>query len=182
MDSRTVFVLWMLLLSTSTGIKLDGNGYVDIVIAISSRVPQDHTLVDKIKEMFTEGSLYLYEALDKKVYFRETTILVPPQWNSKDFTKARTESFEKAKIIIDNPNPVYGDEPYTNQYGECGAEGQYIHLTPNFLRDKTLINIYGAKGRVLVHEWAHLRWGVYDEYSEEKPFHYSNGKIEATRL
>ncbi len=36
----------------------------------------------------------------------------------------------QAKIIIDNPNPVYGDEPYTNQYGECGAEGQYIHLNP----------------------------------------------------
>ncbi len=50
MDSRTMFVLlWMLLSSTSTGIKLDGNGYVDIVIAISSKVPQDNTLVDKIK-------------------------------------------------------------------------------------------------------------------------------------
>ncbi len=33
-----------------------------------------------------------------------------------------------------------------------------------------------------MHEWAHLRWGVYDEYSEEKPFYYSNGHIEATRL
>ncbi|XP_073674204.1 calcium-activated chloride channel regulator 1-like [Garra rufa] len=182
MGPRTVFfLLWMLLSSTSTGIKLDGNGYVDVVISISSRVPQDNTLIDKIKEMVTEGSLYLYEALDKKVYFKEATILVPPQWNSKDFTKARTESFEKAKIRIDNPNPAYGDEPYTNQYGECGAEGEYIHFTPNFLRDNTLIKPYGSKGRVLVHEWAHLRWGVYDEYSEEKPFYYSNGNIEATR-
>jgi len=50
MDSRKVFVLlWMLLLSTSTGIKLDGNGYVDVTIAISSKVPQDNTLIDKIK-------------------------------------------------------------------------------------------------------------------------------------
>uniref|UniRef100_A0A8C1YAB4 Calcium-activated chloride channel N-terminal domain-containing protein n=1 Tax=Cyprinus carpio TaxID=7962 RepID=A0A8C1YAB4_CYPCA len=50
MDSRMVFVLlWMLLLSTSTGIKLDGNGYVDVVIAISSNVPQDNRLIDKIK-------------------------------------------------------------------------------------------------------------------------------------
>ncbi len=30
-------LLWMLLSSTSTGIKLDGNGYVDVVIAISSK-------------------------------------------------------------------------------------------------------------------------------------------------
>ncbi|XP_016100338.1 epithelial chloride channel protein-like [Sinocyclocheilus grahami] len=181
MDSRSLFVLlWMLLSSTSTGIKLDGNGYVDVVIAISSRVPQDDTLIGQIKDMVTEGSLYLYEALDKKVYFKEATILVPPQWNSTYFTKARTESYGKAKIIIDNANPAYGDEPYTNQYGECGAEGQYIHFTPNFLRDTTLIKPYGPKGRVLVHEWAHLRWGVYDEYSEEMPFYYSNGNIEAT--
>ncbi|XP_051717358.1 LOW QUALITY PROTEIN: calcium-activated chloride channel regulator 3A-1-like [Ctenopharyngodon idella] len=182
MDSRTVFVLlWMLLSSTSTGIKLDGNGYVDITIAISSRVPQDNTLIDKIKDMVTEGSFRLHQALDKKVYFKEATILVPPNWNSKEFTKARTESYEKAKIIIDNANPAYGDEPYTHHYGECAAEAQYIHFTPNVLRNDTLIKTYGSRGKVLVHEWAHLRWGVYEEYSETKPFYSSNVRIEATR-
>uniref|UniRef100_A0A673KU12 Si:ch211-116o3.3 n=1 Tax=Sinocyclocheilus rhinocerous TaxID=307959 RepID=A0A673KU12_9TELE len=162
MDSRTVFVLlWMLLSSTSTGIKLDGNGYVDVVIAISSKVPQDIRLIDKIKEMVTEGSFYLYDALDEKVYFREATILVPPQ--------------------IDNANPAYGVEPYTNQYGECGAEGEYIHFTPEYLLNDTLIELYGSRGRVFVHEWAHVRWGVYDECNGEKPFYHSNGHIEATR-
>ncbi|KAF4103937.1 calcium-activated chloride channel regulator 1-like [Onychostoma macrolepis] len=182
MDSRTVFVLlWMLLSSTSTGIRLDGNGYVDVVIAISAKVPQDNRLIDKIKEMVTEGSFYLYNALDKKVYFREATILVPPEWNGTDFTKARTESFGKAKIRIDNPNPAYGVEPYTNQYGECGAEGEYIHFTPEYLLNDTFIQLYGSRGRVFVHEWAHVRWGVYDECNGEKPFYHSNGRIEATR-
>jgi len=32
-----------------------------------------------------------------------------------------------------------------------------------------------------VHEWAHLRWGVFDEYSETQPFYHSKGRIEATR-
>ncbi|XP_073674125.1 calcium-activated chloride channel regulator 4A-like [Garra rufa] len=182
MDSKTMFVLfWMLLWSTSTGIKLDGNGYVDIVIAISSRVPQNKTLIDKIKEMVTKGSFYLYDALDKKVYFKEATILVPPQWNGTSFTKARTESFEKAKIRIDNPNPAYCNEPYTNQYGECGAEGEYIHFTPEYLLNDIFIQLYGSRGRVFVHEWAHLRWGVYDEFNREMPFYHSNGRIEATR-
>ncbi|XP_048028179.1 calcium-activated chloride channel regulator 1-like [Megalobrama amblycephala] len=180
MDSRTVLVLLWMLLSSSTGIKLDGNGYVDVTIAISSRVPQDNTLIDKIKDMVTKGSIHLHQALDKKVYFKEATILVPPHWNSKDFTKARTESYEKANIRIDNANPAYGDEPYTLQYGECGAEAQFIHFTPNFLRNDTLIKTYGSRGKVLVHEWAHLRWGVYDEYSDTKPFYYSNGRIKAT--
>uniref|UniRef100_A0A8C1LP08 VWFA domain-containing protein n=1 Tax=Cyprinus carpio TaxID=7962 RepID=A0A8C1LP08_CYPCA len=182
MGSRMMFVLlWMLLSSTSTGIKLDGNGYVDIVIAISSKVTQDNRLIDKIKEMVTEGSLYLYHALDEKVYFREATILVPPEWNGMNFTKARTESFGMAKIRIDNANPAYGVEPYTNQYGECGAEGEFIHFTPEYLLNDTFIQLYGSKGRIFVHEWAHLRWGVYDECNGEKPFYHSNGRIEATR-
>ncbi|XP_059370713.1 calcium-activated chloride channel regulator 1-like [Carassius carassius] len=173
MDSRTVFVLlWMLLLSTSTGIKLDGNGYVDIVIAISSKIPQDNRLIDEIKEMVTEGSFHLYDALYKKVYFREATILVPPHWNGTNFTKARTETFGKAKIRIDNANPAYGVEPYTYQYGECGAEGEFIHFTPEYLLNDTLIELCGSRGRIFVHEWAHLRWGVYDE---------CNDRIEATR-
>ncbi|XP_073674111.1 calcium-activated chloride channel regulator 4A-like [Garra rufa] len=180
MDSRTVFVLlWMLLSSTSTGIKLDGNGYVDIIIAISSKVTQDDRLIDKIKEMVTEGSVYLHEALDKKVYFKEATILVPPHWNTMHVTKARTESFERAKIRIDNS--AQGDEPYTKQYDECGKEGDYIHFTPNYLLNDTIIQLYGLRGKVFVHEWAHLRWGVYDETNDKKPFYYSNHRIEATR-
>ncbi|XP_067221402.1 calcium-activated chloride channel regulator 1-like isoform X2 [Chanodichthys erythropterus] len=181
MDSRTVLVLLWMLLSSSTGIKLDGNGYVDVTIAISSRVRQDNTLIDKIKDMVTKGSTHLHQALDKKVYFKEATILVPPHWNSTEFTKARTESYENANVRIDNANPAYGDEPYTLQYGECGAEAQFIHFTPNFLRDDTHIKTYGSRGKVLVHEWAHLRWGVYDEYSETNPFYHSNGRIKATR-
>ncbi len=50
--------------------------------------------------MVTEGSVYLYEALDKKVYFKEATILVPSHWSSKDFPKARTESFEKVLSML----------------------------------------------------------------------------------
>uniref|UniRef100_A0A8C2H4Z6 Chloride channel accessory 1 n=1 Tax=Cyprinus carpio TaxID=7962 RepID=A0A8C2H4Z6_CYPCA len=174
MDSRTKFVLlWMLLSSTSTGIKLDGNGYVDVIIAIGAKVPQDDRLIDIIKDMVTEGSVYLYEALDKKVYFKEATILVPSHWKSKNVTKARTE--------IDNANSTYGDQPYTKQYGECGTMAEYIHFTPEYLLNDAVIQLYGLRGRVFVHEWAHLRWGVYDEYNKEKPFYHSNGRIEATR-
>ncbi|XP_043115262.1 calcium-activated chloride channel regulator 3A-1-like [Puntigrus tetrazona] len=180
MDLRKVIVLlWMLLSSISTGIRLEENGYVDIVIAIGSKVPQDDRLIDKIKEMVTEGSVYLYEALDKKVYFKEATILVPSYWSSTDFLKARTESFEKANIRIDNS--ARGDGPYTKQYDKCGAEGQYILFTPEYFLNDIAIQHYGPRGKVLLHEWAHLRWGVYDEYGQEKLFYYSNHHIEATR-
>lgn len=52
----------------------------------------------------------------------------------------------QAKIRIDNANPSYGVEPYTNQYGECGAEGELIHFTPEYLLNDTLIEIYGSRG------------------------------------
>lgn len=42
-----------------------------------------------------------------------------------------------------------------------------------------------STGRVFVHEWAHYRWGVFDEYSNDMPFYVSrNSKaasVEATR-
>ncbi|XP_067222280.1 calcium-activated chloride channel regulator 3A-1-like isoform X2 [Chanodichthys erythropterus] len=128
--------------------------------------------------MFTEGSIYLHQALEKKVYFKEATILVPPNWSGVKFDRASTESYEKAKIRIDNADSI---EPYAHQYGECGDEAQYIHLTPNYLLNDSVIQLYGPRGKVLVHEWAHLRWGVYDEYSETKPFYLSNLRPAATR-
>ncbi|XP_073671679.1 calcium-activated chloride channel regulator 3A-1-like [Paramisgurnus dabryanus] len=177
MDSRLI-VLWMLLSSSCTGIQLEGNGYTDIVVAISSGVPQDNALIERIKDMFTEGSMHLFEAMDNMVYFRNVTILVPPHWSSKDFTKATTESYEKAGIRIDKANPGYGDAPYTKQYEDCGSENEYIHFTPDFFLNDD--HFYGSRGRVLVHEWAHLRWGVYNDYNEENPFNFSNG-VQATR-
>ncbi|XP_068095971.1 calcium-activated chloride channel regulator 4A-like isoform X2 [Hyperolius riggenbachi] len=88
----------------------------------------------------------------------------------------------KADIKIDNPSQNYGDDPYTKQYGGCGEQGEYIHFTPNFITNDSLISVYGPRGRVFVHEWAHLRWGVFDEYSLDDPFYIaSNLKVEATR-
>ncbi len=52
----------------------------------------------------------------------------------------------QAKIRIDHANPAYGVEPYTNQYGECGAEGEFIHFTPEYLLNDTLIKLYGSRG------------------------------------
>lgn len=43
------------------------------------------------------------------------------------------ETFEKARIIVGPANPVWGDVPYTIQPGLCGEEGDYVHLTANYL-------------------------------------------------
>ncbi|XP_036413642.1 calcium-activated chloride channel regulator 1-like [Colossoma macropomum] len=168
-------------LGPNTGIRLDGNGYTDILVAINPAVPQNENIIKQIKAMITSGSEYLLKALDNKVYIKDVKILVPPNW-SGTYEKAKRETYDKANIIIDSPNPAHGDEPYTKQMKGCGEESEYIHFTPNFLLNDNLLNAYGPRGRLFVHEWAHLRWGVFDEYNEQEPFYFSvNQQIQPTR-
>ncbi|XP_018411400.1 PREDICTED: epithelial chloride channel protein-like [Nanorana parkeri] len=168
--------------SKSSMVNLTNGGYDDIVIAIHPGIPESAELIQKVKDMVNEATHYLFNATQKKLFIRSAKILIPFTWSKQNYTKRRTETYDKADIIIANPYLKYGDDPYTLQYGGCGEPGKYIHLTPNFLLNDTLLSAYGPRGRVFVHEWAHLRWGVFDEYNFEKPFYVSNdSKVEATR-
>uniref|UniRef100_A0A8C8UE50 VWFA domain-containing protein n=1 Tax=Peromyscus maniculatus bairdii TaxID=230844 RepID=A0A8C8UE50_PERMB len=166
----------------STIVHLNNNGYEGVVIAINPSVPEDERLIQSIKEMITQASTYLFEATKRRFYFRNESILVPMTWKSKsEYLTPKRESYDQADVIVADPNLKYGDDPYTLQYGQCGDRGQYIHFTPNFQLTENL-PMYGPRGRVFVHEWAHLRWGVFDEYNRDRPFYMSEkNTIEATR-
>ncbi|KAM4873063.1 calcium-activated chloride channel regulator 1-like [Thomomys bottae] len=166
----------------SSMVKLYDNGYDGIVIAINPNVAEDENLIQNIQKMVTEASTYLFHATKQTVYFRNVSILIPMTWKSKsEYLLPKQESYEQADVIVAYPYLKYGDDPYTLQYGQCGEKGQYIHFTPNFLLTDNLA-IYGPRGRVFVHEWAHLRWGVFDEYNVDRPFYISRkNTIEATR-
>ncbi|XP_038167448.1 calcium-activated chloride channel regulator 3A-1-like [Arvicola amphibius] len=166
----------------SSMVHLNNNGYEGVVVAINPSVPEDERLIQSIKEMVTQASNYLFEASKRRFYFRNVSILVPMTWKSKsEYLMQKRESYDKADVIVADPYLKYGDDPYTLQYGQCGDRGQYIHFTPNFLLTDNL-RIYGPRGRVFVHEWAHLRWGVFDEYNTDQPFYMSRKNVlEATR-
>ncbi|KAB5550043.1 hypothetical protein PHYPO_G00049120 [Pangasianodon hypophthalmus] len=176
-----IVLLFLSALGPVTTIRLDGNGYTDILLVISPTVPENEDIINQIKEMIVNGSDYLFEALDHKVFFKEVKILVPPNWTTGKYDRATTETFDKGRIRIDDPHPAFGDDPYTHQTQGCGIEAEYIHFTPNFLLNNDLIKVYGPRGRVFVHEWAHLRWGVFDEYNKKEPFYLSAGQIQPTR-
>ncbi|XP_075040146.1 calcium-activated chloride channel regulator 1-like [Mixophyes fleayi] len=185
MALRNIFVLVLVFqvftISKSSMVKLTNGGYEDIVIAINPRVGEDLTLVEKIKDMVKEATGYLFDATKKRLYIQNVKILLPFSW-SGTYTVPKTETYDKADIIIASPSLKYADDPYTQQYEACGKQGNLIHLTPNFMTDDNLISVYGPRGRVFVHEWAHLRWGVFDEYNLDQPYYIAqNGKIEATR-
>ena len=50
--------------------------------------------------------------------------------------------------------------------GGCGSTGEFIHLTPDYLMhiNGTSETQFGPHENVFVHEWAKLRYGVFDEY------------------
>uniref|UniRef100_A0A8D0LAB6 Calcium-activated chloride channel N-terminal domain-containing protein n=1 Tax=Sphenodon punctatus TaxID=8508 RepID=A0A8D0LAB6_SPHPU len=182
--NRLVLLLALQLLYTMrvSMVQLNTGGYEDIVIGINPKIPEDNRIIENLKRLL----LTYFHATKQRFYFKMVKILIPLTWKTKpEYLRVRTESYDKAEIIVADPFLKYGDEPYTLQYEGCGEKGRYIHFTSNFLLNETLVDVYGPRGRVFVHEWAHLRWGVYDEYNYDAPFYVSAGsgttKVEATR-
>ncbi|XP_052034442.1 calcium-activated chloride channel regulator 4A [Apodemus sylvaticus] len=179
-----VFLLLLHLLqgSDTSLVRLNENGYENIIIAIDPAVPEDVTIIEHIKEMVTKASTYLFEATEKRFFFKTVSILIPESWaNSPQYRRPKQESYRHADVKIALPVLEGRDEPYTRQFTQCGEKAEYIHLTPDFVLGRKQ-NEYGDSGKVLVHEWAHLRWGVFDEYNEDQPFYSASSKrIEATR-
>ncbi|KGL85220.1 Calcium-activated chloride channel regulator 2, partial [Tinamus guttatus] len=134
------------------------------------------------QEVITEASLHLFNATRGRAHFRSVKILIPPTWTEKGYEAPKHESYDTADVIVAPPYWKHGDDPYTLQPGACGQMGKYIHFTPNFLVNDNLMDIYGSRGRVFVHEWAHLRWGVFDEYDSERPFYVTaRNQVKVTR-
>ncbi|KAJ8028766.1 Calcium-activated chloride channel regulator 1 [Holothuria leucospilota] len=171
--SVTSFLSLTEALTKPSGIKLVDNQYTGIVVAIHEDEPQNNALIESIKSMFVRASSYLYHATKKRAFFKEVTILIPSTWSDDpSYGKVCNESFRDADVIIAPPNPRFSPKedlpppPYTNHYGGCGKQGIHIHFTSRFLLDRSLEDIFGDFGRLLVHEWGHFRWGLFNEYPD----------------
>ncbi|NWX81957.1 CLCA2 regulator, partial [Nothoprocta pentlandii] len=161
---------------------LRGGGYEGLVAAVHPRVGEDAELLARLQEMITEASFHLFNATRGRAHFRSVKILIPPTWTEKGYEAPKHESYDTADVIVAPPYWKHGDDPYTLQPGACGQTGKYIHFTPNFLANDNLMDIYGSRGRLFVHEWAHLRWGVFDEYDSERPFYVTaRNQVKVTR-
>ncbi|KAM5159944.1 calcium-activated chloride channel regulator 4-like [Callospermophilus lateralis] len=175
-------VIFLIQRSKTSLVRLNDNGYEGLVIAIDSGVPEDGKLIEKIKDMVTTASTYLFEATEKRFFFKNVSILIPENWKENpQYRRPKHETYKHADVRVAAPALPGRDKPYTRKFTECGEKGEYTHFTPDFILGRKH-NEYGPSGRVFVHEWAHLRWGVFDEYNEEKPYYFSKSKkIEATR-
>lgn len=177
-------------LTKPSGVKLRNNGYTGIVVAIHPEEPENPELIEIIKRVFVNGSAFLHTATRKRAYFKEVTILVPLTWSSHpSYGSPGNATLDGADVLIAPRNPKYALQedgpaaPYTKQFEGCGKTGLHIHMTSSFLLNHAQLQpLYGDYGRVLVHEWGHYRWGLFNEYPDPiadpdnvEHFYYSAG-------
>lgn len=166
-------------------ITVDNRGYKGILVAIHNTVPEDEDLINNLKVLFTKASEFLHNSTKNQVHFKEVTIAIPSSWPWKpEYEALPGNFFSSAHVRVDHANPEYGDIPYTLQTGGCGEPGQYIHLTPRFVRELEgeTKEIFGMPERQLIHEWAHLRYGVFDEYGSPGDLRYPMFYIEKGKV
>eukprot|EP00118_Oscarella_pearsei_P002569 m.10908 g.10908 ORF g.10908 m.10908 type:complete len:933 (+) comp22777_c0_seq2:260-3058(+) len=163
---------------------LQDNGYRNLVVAIGENVPESAGLLQEITTAFTKASSYLYAATKQRAYFHQVTILVPESWQSKSTysTPTNGETFGNAEIRIDLPAVSGDNTAYVLSRGlVCGMEGEYMHVTPERLTEERY-KLASPPYKMLIHEWGHLRWGVFDEYGlgQDAAYLSSIGKTEGT--
>ncbi len=128
--------------------------------------------------MIRIGSRKLFEATQNYSYIHSVNILLPVGWDVEGAIVSSEYFYEDGDVRVNLQNPLYQDTPYTVQPGGCGDRGDYIHLTPDFLRNMNTssMQFFGPADKIFVHEWAKLRYGVFEEYGypgdEQFPLFY----------
>ncbi|XP_071112483.1 calcium-activated chloride channel regulator 3A-1-like [Haliotis cracherodii] len=184
---------FLLLLPLATGcgrgvVHIKDNEYRGILIAIEDSVPEDYSLIEKLQSIFTNASQYLYRVTRQRAYFGDITILVPRSWSDRPQYEPQTkETVDKSDILIDQSDDRFshGNRPFVIKTTPCGELGHYMHLTPAYVLNDTVAAPYGPYDKTIIHEWGHLRYGVFDEYPDERSsqqfYAASNGEIEGIR-
>ncbi|WAR27531.1 CLCA4-like protein [Mya arenaria] len=172
-----ILVIFLTVFSFTSAIILKDNGYEDVNIVIQDSVEQNWTLIERIKNVFTNASQHLFEATENRVYYRKINIIVPKTWTVTSETSFKVPSLTLTGYVTVEDGNL--QSPYVKQQ-ECGKEGQYMYLTPSFLLT-TGPTKWGNHESVIVHEWGHLRWGLYDEYGLQSKFYQHAGTWEPVR-
>ncbi len=157
---------------TINAIKISSDGgYTDIVIQIDDQVPEDHCpeILQNLKKLLTESSHALYNALGQKVYFKSATIVIPKSW--RDSMCQTVIHQPKGNIPYKGPqfhvrpsHAFYGGRPFTQQSKGCGQPGDFVGLPYEFLTTwNQTWSTFGDPAKLFVHEWAKLRYGIFDQ-------------------
>ena len=96
------------------------NGYEDVVVSIHPDVPDTYAneIINGIKDFISDGSKRLFNATKGYAYIKSVKILLPITWNNYPNVELTDEYiYEDGMIVVNSPNPLYLDTPYTLQLG-----------------------------------------------------------------
>ncbi|XP_077495680.1 calcium-activated chloride channel regulator 1-like [Amblyomma americanum] len=162
----------LLLLTNVASLEIDtaDGGYKDLLIAIHKDVAYNESIVTNIKELLQSSSEFLHRATNGRVYFKHVTIHFPNTWPKRSSARPVSgSSFERSDLRVELPGSVHEDRPFTIQTRPCGQPGDFIQIPPAFLAELKASTTakYINPAYVFVHEWAHYRYGVFDEYGSQ---------------
>ncbi|KAI9559851.1 hypothetical protein GHT06_013858 [Daphnia sinensis] len=161
---------------STSHVTLTTDGYQNVVVAIDensgfANCQQD---LEKIKLrlyiIIRSTSVSFGQGLERPAYFGDVTIILPNSWvrdpicstlmKLTNLTQLPWPRNHSADIRFTPDHPVFGDQPHSFQYGGCREPGLPINVPSTFVVSN-ITNV--TKARIMAREWAHYRYGVFDE-------------------
>ncbi|XP_022234979.1 calcium-activated chloride channel regulator 1-like, partial [Limulus polyphemus] len=137
---------------------------------------------DFLQNVIKKASELLFNATERRAYFGEVNFLLPSTWEDEDVlpTKinvlnATWEVYSTSNVRVSSSNGGSRNSMYTQHSRGCGEFGERIHIPMGIMSifDENFL------ARMFLHHWAHLRYGVFDEFSsvnsEASPNCYFDG-------
>ena len=95
-------------------------------------------------------STQLYDATGGRGRFGSLRILVPASWSNEECLLRRNilshyPHGRSADFYVDSPHPLFGAEPWTQQFGQCGISGLNIRLPFPLIVDEPRISVLSRK-------------------------------------
>ncbi|XP_071548015.1 LOW QUALITY PROTEIN: calcium-activated chloride channel regulator 1-like [Panulirus ornatus] len=155
-----------------SGVELVNGRYEDMVIALDPQMEMDvvgGAMQQNLQNLVDEMGSAMTASTEGRLSLASVRVVLPHWWNiTSGITLTSPDenfSWRNSDIRLVEPRDDTGTYiPNTLQAGQCGVPGHYITIHTNFL-DPVYANAnYGPQGYVLMHEWAHYRWGVWEEY------------------
>ncbi|XP_075526811.1 calcium-activated chloride channel regulator 1-like [Dermacentor variabilis] len=165
--AAVVCLFCVLRAATAVEIDTSDGGYTNLVVAIDKDVPYNESIIENIKALLQSSSEFLHRATGGRVYFKRVVIDIPHTWpERKNAWKIPWNTFHRSDVRVSLSSSTRAKHPFTKQVKPCGHRGEFIQLSSEFLAELNASTTakYTNPAYVFVHEWAHYRYGVFDEY------------------
>lgn len=98
----------------------------------------------------TSVSTQLYDATGGRGRFSSFRILVPSSWNNELCLRSRKllntyPHGEDVSFKVESPHPIYGAQPWAQQFGQCGVAGKNVRLPYPILVDEFRLSLESRK-------------------------------------